>query len=243
MDAGLMGMTQVKDREEAMPEGAAAESAAAPESSLRRCIVSREAFEKDRLIRFVLGPENEVVPDLSQNLPGRGAWVRADRKVLAEAVKRQAFAKSMQAPAKAAPELVERVALLLDRQIGDLLGLARRGGQLVSGFEKVNVALQSGRAALLIEASDAGKDGRGKLARHTLPGVEIWAPLTAETLGRAIGRDHAVHVAVAPGGLALRLKTALRRQSGFRRDDVSEDRASGGGRSRAPVQPGPIKTE
>jgi hypothetical protein len=68
---------------------------------------------------------------------------------------------------------------------------------------------------LLIEASDAGADGRAKLAQRIHPGVEIWAPLTGEALGRAIGRDHAVHVAVAPGGLALRLKAALRRHQGF----------------------------
>jgi len=103
----------------------------------------------------------------------------------------------------------------------DLLGLARRSGSLVTGFEKVDVALRTGKAVLLIEATDAGADGRAKLARHTLPGVEIWAPLTAELLGRAIGRDHAVHVAVAPGGLATRLKAVLRRQQGLSDDGVA----------------------
>jgi hypothetical protein len=188
------------------------------ESSLRRCIVTREALEKDQLLRFVLGPADEIYPDLAGKLPGRGAWVKAERAVLDQAVKKNAFAKAFKAPAKVAPDLAERVGRLLDQQIVDLLGLAKRSGLLVTGFEKANVALRTGRAVLLIEATDAGKDGRGKLARHTLPGVEIWAPLTAELLGRAIGRDHAVHVAVGPGGLAERLKTALRRQNGFFKD-------------------------
>src|SRR3954464_4721925 len=198
-------MTAVKDGADAMPEGTTpggkADDSALPE---RRCIVTREALEKDQLIRFVLGPDNAIVPDLSENLPGRGYWVTASRKVLVEAVKKNAFAKAMQAPVKPAPDLVERVAALIDRQVLDLLGLARRSGSLVTGFEKVDVALRTGKAVLLIEATDAGADGRAKLARHTLPGVEIWTPLTAEQLGRAIGRDHAVHVAVGPGGLATR---------------------------------------
>jgi predicted RNA-binding protein YlxR (DUF448 family)/ribosomal protein L30E len=203
------------------------------ESSLRRCIVTREALEKDQLIRFVLGPEDEIVPDLAGKLPGRGAWVKADRAVLEQAVKKNAFAKAFRGAVKLAPDLVERVGRLLDQQILDLLGLARRSGLLVTGFEKADTALRTGRAVLLIEAGDAGKEGRSKLARHTLPGVEIWAPLTAEQLGRAIGRDHAVHVAVGPGGLAERLKIALRRQRGFSNHGFAKDGPSGGGHSAA----------
>ena len=217
---------RVRDGEDAMP-GGTADGSGLPE---RRCIVTRQGLEKDRLIRFVLGPENAVVPDLAENLPGRGYWVTASRKVLAEAVKKNAFAKAMQAPARPEADLPDRVAALIDRQVIDLLGLARRSGGLVTGFEKVDVALRTGKAVLLIEAKDAGADGRAKLARHTLPGVEIWAPLTAEQLGRAIGRDHAVHVAVGPGGIATRLKAVLRRQQG-----LSDDGVAGAGH--APAQP------
>jgi predicted RNA-binding protein YlxR (DUF448 family)/ribosomal protein L30E len=224
-------MTAVKDDQDAMPEGTTlggkSTDSALPE---RRCIVTREALEKDQLIRFVLGPDNAIVPDLLENLPGRGYWVTANRKVLAEAVKKNAFAKAMQASVKPAPDLVDRIAGLIDRQIVDLLGLARRSGSLVTGFEKVDVALRTGKAVLLIEAKDAGADGRAKLARHTLPGVEIWSPLAAEQLGRAIGRDYAVHVAVAPGGIANRLKVVLRRQQG-----LSDDGVAGAGH--APAQP------
>lgn len=212
------GMTAIEERQDGALEGAADVLPA----SERRCIVTREAAEKDRLIRFVLGPEGDVVPDLACILPGHGYWVRAERAVLEQAVRKNAFAKAMRAPVKPDRDLPDRVAAMLDRQIIDLLGLARRSGVLVSGFEKVDAGLKSGRAALLIEAKDAGGDGRGKLARHTLPGVEIWSPLTASALGRAIGRDHAVHLAVAPGGLAERLKTALRRQDGFSRSGTPE---------------------
>ncbi len=221
-------MTQVQERAEEVP-GTSPDA----EASLRRCIVTREALEKDRLIRFVLGPEDEVFPDLAGKLPGRGAWVKAERAVLEQAVKKSAFAKTFRAPVKVPADLAERVGRLIDQQIVDLLGLARRSGLLVTGFEKADTALRTGRAALLIEAKDAGKEGRSKLARHTLPGVEIWAPLTADLLGRAIGRDHAVHVAVGPGGLAERLKIALRRQRGFNTDGFSTDGLSGGGHSAA----------
>jgi predicted RNA-binding protein YlxR (DUF448 family) len=206
-------MAEAERQIEAVPDGAG--------PSLRRCIVTRETLEKDRLIRFVLGPEGEVVPDLAGKLPGRGAWVKAERAVLEQAVKKHAFAKAFETAVKVPADLAERVERLIDQQVVDLLGLARRSGLVVTGFEKADTALRTGRAVLLIEARDAGADGRAKLARHTLPGVEIWAPLAAERLGRAIGRDHAVHVAVGPGGLSDRLKVALRRQNGFLPDGLS----------------------
>jgi len=109
MDAA---MNTVDEQEDAMPGAGKADAPALPE---RRCIVTRQALEKDQLIRFVLGPDNAIVPDLSENLPGRGYWVTASRKVLAEAVKKNAFAKAMQAPVKPAADLVERVAGLIDR--------------------------------------------------------------------------------------------------------------------------------
>src|SRR3954471_15028038 len=223
MDAA---MSTAKEHDASMPQDGS-EDDSLPE---RSCIVTRQALEKDQLIRFVLGPDGAIVPDLLENLPGRGYWVTASRKVLAEAVKKNAFAKAMRAPVRPDADLVERVAGLLARQVVDLLGLARRSGSLVAGFEKVDVALRTGKAVLLIEAKDAGADGRAKLARHTLPGVEIWAPLAAEQLGRAIGRDYAVHVAVAPGGLANRLKAVLRRQQG-----LSDHGVAGAGH--APAQP------
>ena len=225
-------MTEAQERVEDA-SGISPGTSLGAEANLRRCIVTREALEKDQLIRFVLGPEDEVFPDLNGKLPGRGAWVKADRAALEQAVKKNTFAKAFQASAKVPADLAERVGRLLDQQILDLLGLARRSGLLVTGFEKADTALRTGRAALLIEAKDAGKEGRTKLARHTLPGVEIWAPLTAELLGRAIGRDHAVHVAVGPGGLAERLKIALRRQHGYTLDGFIGDGLSGGGPSAA----------
>src|SRR5215470_15020461 len=111
MDAAMPVVDQgVKGGEDAMPVSGKATDSALPE---RRCIVTRQALEKDQLIRFVLGPDNAIVPDLSENLPGRGYWVAASRKVLTEAVKKNAFARAMQAPVRPEADLVERVAGLI----------------------------------------------------------------------------------------------------------------------------------
>lgn len=181
----------------------------------RTCIVTRKVLDKSQMIRFVAGPAGDIVPDLKADLPGRGFWVTADRKTLDEAVRKHIFTKVTKGAAKADAGLSERVALLLTRQVVDQLGLAKKSGHLVAGFDKVEAALRARQVKLLLEASDGAAEGRGKLARLAGPGVEIWAPLPSEALAPALGRLHAVHVAVKPGGMADRLSVTLRRHAGF----------------------------
>lgn len=187
----------------------------------RTCIVTRTLHDKAAMIRFVADPEGRIVPDFKGDLPGRGYWVTADAAILAEGLKRHVFAKVSKGKARAEADLVEKVRAQLERQILNQLGLAKKSGHLVAGFEKVETALRSGRVALLIEASDGAVDGRAKLARLAASGVragsgvEIWAPLPAEALAPAVGRETAVHLAVKPGGMAERLSVTLRRHAGF----------------------------
>jgi uncharacterized protein len=214
-----MAAAQMVDAIDAEAEGEGTTSP--PESlGLRRCIVTRQALEKPAMIRFVLDPDGHVVPDLKEKLPGRGLWVTADRELLAQAAAKNAFAKAAKQSAKVPADLVERVADLVRREVAELIGLARKSGQLRAGFEKVQIALQSGRVRVLIAASDGAEDGRGKLVRlaTSVPsrsGVEIVAPLTAAELAQALGRDHAVHAAIAESGIAERIIIACRRLRGL----------------------------
>jgi hypothetical protein len=194
---------------EDLDTGTDGEAPASP--TLRRCIVTRQALEKPALIRFVVDPEGRVTPDLKERLPGRGLWVTADRAILEQAVARNAFSKAAKRSVKVDRDLADRVTELARREVAELLGLARKSGQLVAGFEKVEAALRSGRVRVLVAASDGAADGRGKLARLAGSGVEICAPLTAAELAQALGREHAVHAAVKAGGIAEKTIIASRR--------------------------------
>jgi predicted RNA-binding protein YlxR (DUF448 family) len=199
-------MTARTDDLEAGTEG---EALASP--TLRRCIVTRQALEKPAMIRFVVDPEGRVIPDLKERLPGRGLWVTATREALDQAVARHAFSKAAKQSVKVAPDLGSQVAALAKREVAELLGLGRKSGQLVAGFEKVEAALRSGKVRVLVAASDGAEDGRGKLARLAGSGVEICAPLTAAELAQALGREHAVHAAIKAGGIAEKTIIAARR--------------------------------
>ena len=195
--------------------GTGAEEERLSSPTLRRCIVTRAALEKPAMIRFVIDPEGKVTPDLKEKLPGRGLWVTADRAVLAQAVAKNAFSKAAKQSVKVDPALVDRVADLARREVMDLVGIAKKSGQLTAGFEKVEARLRAGQVGLLLAASDGAEDGRGKLARLAGSGVEICAPLAAADLAHALGRDHAVHAAIRPGNIATRIATAARRWAGL----------------------------
>jgi predicted RNA-binding protein YlxR (DUF448 family)/ribosomal protein L30E len=195
-------------------------------SAARRCIASGEVHPKEELIRFIGAPDGTVVPDLAGRLPGRGLWLSPRRDVVAKACARNLFARAAKTSLRVPDDLVERVDRLLARRCLELVGLAKRSGAVVSGHEQVASWLATGRAAMLLAAVDAAEEGRRKLralAHAQGSGVPIVELFTAEELGRALGHDARVHVAVAPGGFAVRLAKEVARLASLRGQPLEED--------------------
>src|ERR1700744_3814410 len=106
-------------------------------ATVRMCAVSREQRPIDELIRFVVSPQGEVVPDIKRKLPGRGLWVSASRQAVAEAVRRHQFSKGFKREVRAAATLAADIEALLERFALDALAMAAKAGQVISGFTKV----------------------------------------------------------------------------------------------------------
>jgi len=186
----------------------------------RRDLVSGEVMPESRLIRFAFSPDGTVVPDVAAKLPGRGGWVEARAKSIAIAVEKKLFARAAKQAVTAPADLPARVeAMLVARMTGDL-GLARRSGALVLGFDNVQRQLEGPKPPkALIEAFDGSRDGKRKLyaAAHRLElDCVVIETLTSAELGLALGRENVIHAAVLPGGLASRLILDAERLSGFR---------------------------
>ncbi len=129
----------------------------------RTCIVTREATDPTDLIRFVAGPDGQVVPDLKRQLPGRGCWIKADRSLVERAVQRKLFARALKAEVKAAEDLGAMVDRLLAADLAGMMNMARKAGQFVSGAMKVDAAVRSGEAMAVFHAADAAADGVRKI--------------------------------------------------------------------------------
>lgn len=194
-------------------------AAAAPARPTRRCLVTGEERPKAELVRFVIGPEDAVVPDVDGRLPGRGLWTLAKRDIVAAAVAKRLFSRAAKGRAAADPALAARVEALLAQRCVATLGLARRAGQAVGGFEKVRGWVERGACGALVIAAGAGAEGRRRLGRdERIPTVDV---LTAAELGGVFGREDLTYAAVAPGELARRLTVDAARLAGFRpADDV-----------------------
>ena len=180
----------------------------------RRCIASGQVRPKEGLLRFVIGPDGDAVPDLAERLPGRGLWVSADAAALRKAVAKNLFSKAARRKVAVPEDLEARVEGLLRQRVLELLSLARRAGELVSGHDQVRPRLEKGAAAILIQAEDGSEESCRRLARlaeGVRPGIDIYRVLPAVELGAALGREQAVHIAVDPGGLAERLNRELSR--------------------------------
>lgn len=205
----------------------------------RRCVVTGEVSSAEQLVRLALGPDGSIAPDVHGKAPGRGAWIGVDRATLEAA---QAKGKLKGGLARALhdgnftipDDLGARIETQLQRATLDRLGLEARAGTLLSGNEKIETAARKGQVRLLLHASDAGEDGRKKLAQAWRVGEDaegsgregLVLPVDRGTLSMALGRENAVHLALTDARAADRVLAHLSRWqffTGWSRDAANRD--------------------
>ena len=203
-------------------------------ATMRMCAVTRQVRPIDELIRFVVSPSGEVIPDLKRKLPGRGLWVSASHWAVAEAARRNHFSKGFKRDVRATPALADETEILLVRSAVEALAMAAKAGQVVSGFSKVEGALEQRQAQALIHASDGAADGIRKLdaivrqnagnsgESREVPVVNV---LTSEQLDLALGRSNVIHAALLAGPAS---KTFLSRSQLLVRYRMADDDKTAG---------------
>ena len=186
---------------------------------VRQCAVTRERLAPDALIRFVRSPDGMVVPDVFGKLPGRGAWVTADRSIIADSVENHIFSRAFKAQSQPIDNLMVEIERQLLQRCNGLLGMAKKSGVAVLGFDQVRAYIRKQEPGWLLEASDGAEDGRNKvhfLAKAIYEDVEVAGALSSAELGMAFGREHVVHALLEQGSLSEAFKVAYQRLTGFR---------------------------
>ena len=193
------------------------------EEPVRKCIASGRRFPQYELIRFVVGPDNMVVPDLEEKLPGRGFWLSADPDMINTACDKRLMNKAARQTVEISPTLAEDVERLLVRRCLDRISLARRAGQAVAGFEKASIWLRRNghKGSVIFEATDGASGGKEKFRRLAGEATVIDIFSAAE-LGGAMGSERTVHLVIAAGGLADGVLREARRLAGFRKTTEAE---------------------
>lgn len=191
----------------------------------RKCIATGEVQPKFGLIRFVAGPEGQIVPDINGKLPGRGVYVAADRAALEKAVSKKLFSRGLKTQVQVSADLVDDVERQLVRRVVDLISLARKSGAAVAGYEKVKDWLSKEEAQILIQAADGSGRGKSKLSTPHFGHYIGW--LTADELGMAFGRQTVIHAALASGGLSIRVVEEAQRLRGVRKTEGGKGRSEG----------------
>lgn len=203
-------MQVVVDSETMTPAPVSDDRAAGP---LRTCLASGETRAPHDMIRFVVGPDGSIVPDLARKLPGRGLWVTATRAAVARAIARKAFARAARRAVVVDADLPERLERLLRERALESLALARRAGVAVNGFAKVEERLRSGRLGLAVCAKEAhASDGRAKLIGR---GAAVIDFIDAASIGRVFGREDATYIGIAAGPVTRRVAADIGRWAAY----------------------------
>ncbi len=213
----------------------------------RTCILSGRTANRADLIRLALSPGGEVLPDPAAKAPGRGAWIGVTAGALREAQAsgklKGALGRAFKGDARAVPEdLAARICEDLERRALDRIGIEKRTGAVLFGFDRVMAAIRTGEARLVLHADDAGTDGREKLDRAVRSaalqseGAEaksVTLPVGRDRLSAAVGQANAVHAAFIDADAAMRMQAALSRWMGFCQPDATDRFMNGRDRNEA----------
>lgn len=191
-----------------------------PVEPIRRCILTRTSLPTSQLVRFVVAPDSTIVPDIAEKLPGRGLWLRADRDIIDQACSTDLFARESGEKVVPPSHMSDRLEQLLAARCFDLIGLSRRAGKAVSGYEKVRGNLRSdgerrGAGAVVLIASDGPADAAPRFEAIT-QGAAILQTFNGAELGAVFGRDRVVYAVIGRGQIANRLVVEMCRLEGFR---------------------------
>ena len=194
----------------------------------RTCIVTREATDPASLIRFVAGPEGDVVPDLKRKLPGRGVWVSAKKSLVQQAVKKGLFARGLKANVKADENLADVLDSLLENQALGALGFARKAGECITGSGKVEGSIRAGKSIGILHALDGAEDGLRKLSQaafavHRDGGrkTKIWRVFSSAQMNLALGATNVIHASLIEGGAGRNCLLRVKQLSEYREMEPS----------------------
>ena len=173
-------------------------------TTLRRCLATGDSRPQASMIRFVLSPEDRVTPDIKGNLPGRGMWVTANRTALQTVIDKRLFNRGAKKQVTVPDNLIQMIIDIYQKRCLSNLSLANRAGEVIMGRDSVKTALQSHKnVACLIQGHDASQKELDKLAVIAkATDIPVLRPLSAEQMGGAFGKEHAVHALLKAGGLA-----------------------------------------
>ena len=181
----------------------------------RTCALTRTEKPVEALVRFVVGPDDVLVPDVEARAEGRGVWITLSQETVAEAVRKKAFARSLKGPVTVADDLADLTRKRLEQRLLSALAMAKKAGQIVTGATKVKGALETNSVLALLTATDAAEDGRNKM-RGTLralnharreqgiqgPDVPHFELLESAEMGLALGVENVIHAALTTGAAA-----------------------------------------
>jgi len=195
----------------------------------RHCALSRTLKPVDEMIRFVVGPDGNTVPDVKRKLPGRGIWITATRSAIEDAIKRNVFARAFKRNVRVAADLASATERLLERSALDALAIAGKAGHVIGGFAKVEAAIGRDEVLALIHAADAAADGKRKLdtaLQRKTPEksrkIAIVETFSGTQLDLALNRPNVVHAALLAGPGSETFLARVRRLVRFRTGNLPD---------------------
>ena len=180
----------------------------------RKCVITGLVKPKNALLRFTILPSNEFVPDFNKKLGGKGIYFSNSKSLIRNVVQTAKIGKLIHKPAKYDQNLPDLIEKLLAAKGLEALNLARKSGNLIFGFEKIKEQIIKNKVAFVVEATDAGADGKQKMF-ELCKNIEIVSIYDSATFDRAFDKEMVVYIAILKSESSANVYEHLKRYEDY----------------------------
>ena len=187
----------------------------AKELETRKCIITGEVKPKSELLRFTVLKNGDFIPDFNKKFSGKGVYISNSKSLMEKAFKTIRIGKLLHCNVNPYPDLADLVEKILAAKGLEALNLARKSGKLVLGFEKVKDCILKNKVAFVVEAFDAGNDGKEKINALCKDNTEKFELYDSATLDRAFNHDTTIYLAVLKSEISAMVYENLKRYENY----------------------------
>ena len=164
-----------------------------------------------------------MLVDYRHRLPGRGAYTCIDKKCLRDASRNKQFQRSFRGKCSEISEegLLDSLQQALLQRILNLIGMARKSGQVISGSNAVMTALRQPKGQAVVLISEDISDGIAAKIRELSDrqNVSCSQLFSKGMLGQVLGKGERSVLAIQSGALAKAILIELQRYAQMVREN------------------------
>ena len=180
----------------------------------KKIFLNSSSINKDNFIKICLSPDNILIPDLCDKLPGKSVWLPADKALIVDILRDEDLKTYFGISKIYSPDLVSIIEMVLRKKIVSSISMTKKSGVLAVGLDAIKAQLIQNSHCLIIVAM--GAKGLANKSYFASENVSVFEGLLEQKdLEKSTGKINVKYVGVFSKNFKKTIQVDLNKLKGF----------------------------